>query len=53
MAVSPTGVHKNLNFYRVLLFALTKEELSSTRTTLLKSNFRIIIVELHSSEIVI
>ena len=50
MTVSPTGVRKSI------LFALTRQELSSTqstRTTLLKSNFRNIIFELHGSGIVV
>ena len=33
------------DFYRVLLFALSRQELSSTRTMLLKRNFRNIIVK--------
>ena len=55
MAVSPTGVSKSMISYRVLLFSLARQELSSTRsgTTLLKINFRNIIVELHSNGVVV
>ena len=49
----PNRCSQKHNFYCVLLFALTRQELSSMRTTLLKSNFRNIIVELHSSGIVV
>ena len=52
MTVSPTGIIKKHDFYRVLLFVVTRQELMSTRTTLLNSNFRNI-VELHSNGIVI
>ena len=41
------------DFYRVLLFALSRQELSSTRTMLLKRNFRNIIVKLQNGGIVI
>ena len=41
------------DFFRLLLFAITRQELSSTRITLLKGNFRYIIFELHRSGIVI
>ena len=55
MALSPTRVRKSMISYRVLLFALIRQELLSTRsgTTLLKINFRNIIVELHSNGIVV
>ena len=49
----PNRCSQKHNFYCVLLFALTRQELSSMRNTLLKSNFRNIIVELHSSGIVV
>ena len=55
MAVSPTGVSKSVISYRVLLFSLARQELSSMRsgTALLKINFRNIIVELHSNGVVV